>query len=247
MTKLGILYGISVGTGDPELITLKGLRLLKSVPIVAFPLGVGNKPGMAEQIVSPWLDVRQQKVGLHFPYVRDEEILERAWQAAATKVWHYLETGRDVAFVCEGDGSFYSTFNYLAQTLTRLHPEVAIETVPGVSSPMAAAASLGLPLTVRHQRLAVLPALYNLEELENVLTWADVIVLMKVSSVYREVWQVLQKHNLLDRSAIVERVTLPEQKIYRDLQNFPNLELSYFSVLIVWIDTRSEISFGYDS
>lgn len=233
--KIGTLYGISVGPGDPELMTLKGLRLLRTASAIAFPAGVEGKPGRAERIISPWSISEQKLLPLSFPYVPDWEILTRAWHEAAKQVWYYLERGEDVAFACEGDISFYSTFTYLAQTLQQLHPEVVIEMVPGVSSPMAAAAALGLPLTVRDQRLAVLPAIYTMGELESVLDWADAIVLMKVSSVYEQVWQVLQRHQLLDRAAAIEQATLPEQKIYTNLRDRPTLKLSYFSLLIVQV------------
>lgn len=222
-----------MGPGDPELITLKGLRLLQRVPIVAFPAGVKGKPGIAQCIVMPWLREEQQQLPLMFPYVQDEELLTQAWQVAAEEVWYYLQQGQDVAFACEGDVSFYSTFTYLAQTLQELHPECVVQTVPGVCSPMAAVAALGVPLTVRSQRLVVLPALYAVAELETALDWADVVVLMKVSSVYEQVWEVLQKHQLLEHAFIVERATLPEQVIYSDLRDRPHLKLPYFSLLIV--------------
>ncbi|NWF58649.1 MAG: precorrin-2 C(20)-methyltransferase [Fischerella sp.] len=230
---IGILYGISVGTGDPELITVKGLRLLQNSPVVAFPAGVQGKPGMAQQIVAPWLSQEQVQIALTFPYVQDMTVLTQAWQAAAEQVWHYLQTGQDVAFACEGDVSFYSTFTYLAQTLQQLHPEVKVQLIPGVCSPMAAAAVLGLPLTIRQQRLAILPAIYTIAELESVLDWADVVVLMKVSSVYEQAWQVLQQRGLLENSWVVEKATLPDMVIYSDLRDRPKLELPYFSLLIV--------------
>jgi precorrin-2/cobalt-factor-2 C20-methyltransferase len=231
--SIGTLYGIGVGPGDPELITLKGLRLLKQVPIAAFPAGIGGKPGIAEQIVTEWLQPEQIKLELSFPYVQDEAILLKAWQVAAEQVWQYLVQGQDVAFVSEGDVSFYSTFTYLAQTLQGIHPGVVIQTIPGICSPMAAAAALGLPLTIRQQRLLVLPALYSVTDLETALAQADVVVLMKVSSVYEQVWPILQRHQLLQRSYVIERATLPEQVIYADLSDRPNLKLPYFSLLIV--------------
>jgi len=231
--QLGTLYGISVGPGDPELITLKGLRILKQASVVAFPAGVQGKPGIAQQIVDEWLGSHQVQVALTFPYVQDIAILTQAWQIAAQQVWQYLRLGQDVAFVCEGDVSFYSTFTYLSQMLQQLHPECVVQTVPGVCSPMAAASALGVPLTVRDQRLAVLPALYNVGELETILDWADVVVLMKVSSVYEKVWQVLHRRQLLEHACVVERATLPEQVIYEDLRDRPTLKLPYFSLLIV--------------
>jgi precorrin-2/cobalt-factor-2 C20-methyltransferase len=231
--RSGILYGISVGTGDPELITVKGLRLLQAAEVVAFPAGVGRNLGIAEAIATPWLKPTQVKLALHFPYTREERVLLQAWQEAAQKIWYYLEQGKNVAFACEGDISFYSTFNYLAQTLTQLYPTAKIERIPGVCSPLAAASVLGLPLTERNQKLIVLPALYNLQELETALDLGDVIVLMKFRSVYDRIWQILQQRHLLDRAWIVEQATSTNQVIYRDLGDRPSLKLSYFSILII--------------
>jgi precorrin-2/cobalt-factor-2 C20-methyltransferase len=233
--RIGMLYGVGIGPGDPELMTLKGLRLLKQVPVVAFPAGTAGNPGIAQQTIAPWLQINQIQLALTFPYVQDENILTQAWQTAATQVWHYLEQGQDVVFVSEGDVSFYSTFTYLAQTLQQICPQVVIQTIPGICSPLAAAAALGIPLTIRSQKLIVLPALYTVTDLETALLFADVVVLMKVSSVYEQVWAVLQKHRLLERSYVVERATRPDQVIYADLRDRPTLKLPYFSLLIVQV------------
>ncbi|MGV2831718.1 precorrin-2 C(20)-methyltransferase [Myxosarcina sp. GI1(2024)] len=230
MERLGTLYGISVGTGDPELITLKGLRILQQADVVAFPCGRGGRPGIAREIISAWLKPEQQTLELNFPYVNDEAMLQQAWQTAARKVWQYLQLG-DVAFACLGDVSLYSTFTYLSQTLCQLYPESRVATVPGVCSPVAIASELNLPLTVNSERLAILPAIYSVAELEAVLDWADALVLLKVNSVYRQVWQVLRARNLLQSSWIVEKATFPDQKIYHRLSELPQLNLSYFSLL----------------
>ncbi|HAC65666.1 MAG TPA: precorrin-2 C(20)-methyltransferase [Cyanothece sp. UBA12306] len=237
----GILYGISVGTGDPDLITVKGVRILQRVSVVAFPMGLGQQLGIAEQIISPWIKATQQKLPLFFPYVRDHEQLQQAWREAASQVWQYLQQGKNVAFACEGDVSFYSTFTYLAQTLKKLHPQLKIEMIPGVCSPLAVASVLKIPLTVSNQRLAVIPALYHLELLESVLTTADVVVLLKVSSVYSQVWQVLHNFRLLEQSWVVERATQPDQIIYANLSDRPHLDLSYFSLLIVQVNPSAPL------
>ncbi|MDX2100515.1 MAG: precorrin-2 C(20)-methyltransferase [Leptolyngbyaceae cyanobacterium bins.59] len=229
----GTLYGIGVGPGDAELITLKGWRILQQVPIVAFPSGLGGKLGIAEQIAGHGFQAHQKQVPLDFPYVQDEQVLQQAWEQAAEEVWPFLQEGQDVAFLSEGDISFYSTFTYLAQTIQTFHPEARIQAVPGICSPLAAVAQLGIPLTIRDQRLVILPALYQVEELKTVLAWADVVVLMKVKSVYSQVWQILAEHGLLDRSYVVERATFPDQKIYAGIRDESNLSLSYFSLLIV--------------
>jgi precorrin-2/cobalt-factor-2 C20-methyltransferase len=234
--SLGKLYGIGVGPGDPELITLKGLRLLKQVPIVAFPAGLAGKSGVAERIVEEWLQPDQVRLSLGFPYVQDAKTLTEAWQTAAERVWQCLERGQDVAFVSEGDVSFYSTFTYLAQTVLHLHPDAEVQTVPGVCSPLAAVAALGIPLTIWNQRLIVLPALHAVADLETAIATADVVVLLKVSSVYEQVWTVLNQYGLLRHSYVVERATLPEQVIYADLSDRPQLKLPYFSLLIVQVN-----------
>jgi len=198
---VGTLYGIGVGPGDPELITVKSLKLLKQAPVVAFPAGLRGNPGVAECIIEPWLSASQIRLPLAFPYVQKPEELEVAWQAAAKTVWPYLQQG-DVVFACEGDVTFYSTFTYLASRVQQQHPNAKVKTIAGISSPMAAAAALGIPLTCQAQKLAVIPALYSVKQLEEVLTWADVVVLMKVSSVYAQVWQILKKYQLLKHSYV---------------------------------------------
>lgn len=231
--KPGILYGVSVGTGDPELITVKGLRILQTSDIIAFPAGINHRPGIAQNIIDRWLQPQQQILPLDFPYTKDTEVLQAAWDKAAANVWHYLQQGTNIAFACLGDTSFYSTFTYLAQSLQQLQPKIEIETVPGVCSPMAIASVLQIPLTVNHQSLAILPTIHALQELEAALDWAEVVILMKVNSVYQQVWQVLNQRNLLKSSHVVEKATFPEQKIYLDLSNQPELNLSYFSIMVI--------------
>jgi precorrin-2/cobalt-factor-2 C20-methyltransferase len=231
---LGKLWGISLGPGDPELITVKALRLLQNNTIIAFPAGRDGRPGIAQQILMPWLKAEQHPLPLWFPYVSDPAVLASAWQAAADQVWQYLATGQNVVFATEGDASFYSTFTYLAQTLQAQHPEALVETVPGVCSPLAAAAVLGQPLTILNQRLTILPAMHTLKDLTAALEQSDVVVLMKVASVYRSVWQVLKAQGLLPHSQVIVRATCADQVLYRDLTPHPVLELPYFSLLIVY-------------
>ncbi len=228
----GKLYGIGIGPGDPELITVKALNHLRASPVVAFPAGLNSQSGVAERIIEQWLSPEQQRLPLAFPYVQDSQTLDSAWKAAADAVWPYLQQG-DVVFASEGDISFYSTFTYLAQYVQWQHPEVVVEAIAGVSSPMAAAAAMGIPLTCQAQQLAILPALYTVHQLEAVLAWAEVVVLMKVGSVYAQVWQILEKHQLLPHSYVIENATRPNQVIYSNLQHHPALKLPYFSLMII--------------
>lgn len=229
----GRLYGISVGPGDPELLTLKALRILQTVTVISYPAGRAGKPGLAESIIQPYLAPEQIRLPLRFPYVLDPETLMEAWEAAARETFFYLSQGLDVGFACEGDGGFYGTFNYLAQILSQNYPDLSIERLPGVSSPWAAAAALGLPLTLQDQRLLILPALYHADDLDAALSQAEVVVLLKVRQVYPQVWRRLAALGLLERAWVIEWATTPRQHIYHPLTAYPELTLSYFSLLLI--------------
>ena len=236
LEQFGTLWGVGVGPGDPELMTVKARRLLRECPVVAFPAGRRGAPGIAQQIIQSWLQPDQTQLPLAFPFVQESTVLTAAWEQAAAQVWAHLSQGQDVVFATEGDASFYSTFTYLAQTLQSQHPQVSIQTVPGVCSPLAAAAQLAEPLTILQQRLIVLPALYAIADLEAALDQADVVVLMKVASVYAQVWPILERRRLLARSRVVVRATQPDEEIYADLSDSPNLQLPYFSLMVIHCD-----------
>lgn len=234
-SQFGQLYGISVGPGDPELISLKGLKCLQSVPVVAFPAGIRSKTGIAQRIITPWLLEHQTLLPLKFPMVTELSHLKVAWREAAQQTLKYLTQGQDVAFVSEGDVNFYSTYTYLAQTVKERCPEVEVQAIPGVCSPLAAVAALGIPLTTQRDRLAVLPALYHVEELKQAAQWADVLVLMKVGSVYSQVWKILKDLRLLSSSALVIQASLEQQQVFTDLTQHPDLSPPYFSLMVVKI------------
>ncbi|MEM9136029.1 MAG: precorrin-2 C(20)-methyltransferase [Cyanobacteria bacterium P01_F01_bin.42] len=241
-SSTGCLYGISAGPGDPELISVKGLKYLQASPVVAFPAGVRQPQGIAQAIVSNWLQPDQIQLSLHFPMVSNPADWRSAWQDAAEQTWQYLAKGMDVAFVSEGDVSFYSTFTYLAHTLRQQHPELITEAIAGVCSPLAAAAALDMPLTVMNDRLAVLPAIYGIDELPTLRDWADVLVLMKVGSVYQQVWEQLHRLNLLSVSALVIQASQPQQKIVKNLTHHQDLSPPYFSLLVVRLNPNSVLS-----
>ncbi len=229
---LGTLTGLGVGPGDPDLITLKALKCLQKADVVAFPQGRNGQPGLAQRIIAPHLG-QQLLLPLEFPYVLDQAQLSDAWDRAGDLVWQHLSQGQNVVFACEGDLSFYGTFNYLALSLERRYPAAAIDRVPGICSPMAAVSALGIPLTVQSDKLVVLPALYTVADLDAALTWADVVVLLKVGSVYAQVWQRLEQRQLLEQSWVIANATQPTQRIYSPLTCYPSLELPYFSLMVI--------------
>jgi precorrin-2/cobalt-factor-2 C20-methyltransferase len=229
----GTFWGVGVGPGDAEWLTIKGLRVLQSVPVVAMPQGRDGKPGMAYRIVQEFLSPSQQYLPLHLPFVLDEAALQQAWVAAAQAVLPYLKSGQDVAFITEGDLSFYSTFTYLAKFLHQTEPNITIRPIPGICSPLAAAAALHTPLAIASEKVAILPALYTVDDLTHALDWAEVVVLMKVASVFSTVWQVLADRQLLGQASLVEWVGGEQQTLFPTLHNLQDYTPPYFSILIV--------------
>ncbi len=158
----GCFYGVGVGPGDPDLLTVKGLRILASVPVVLVPKRSAEDAGYAYGIVRGLLDPsRQEIVGLVFPMTRDFARLEGVWDAHVETVAGYLAAGRDCAFITEGDPFLYSTFIYIWERLRTRYPRYRTEVIPGVPSVTAAACRAGLPLANAGERIAILPAAYE--------------------------------------------------------------------------------------
>jgi precorrin-2/cobalt-factor-2 C20-methyltransferase len=231
--RLGTLYGLGLGPGDPELITLKALRLLRSVPTLLLPVRRPGDTSYAWSIAAPHLVPGAQRlVELPFPQGRGERALDAQWDRHAETVLAELADGRDAAFPTEGDPLFYGSFIQLAGRLRALAPTVQIEIVPGVTSPNAAAAAAGEPLVARGERLAVLPAEYGTDELRRTLADFDTVVLLKVNQVLDRVAALLEELGLAERALLVERCGRPEQRIIRGLWP-PPTDVDYFALVIV--------------
>jgi len=150
----GTLYGLGIGPGDPELITLKALRVLQSAAVLAYPAPEEGE-SLARRIAAPHLDGRQEEIAIRMPIHDASFPKDDIYAAAAERLGGHLEAGRDVAVLCEGDPFFYGSFMYLFGRMAERHP---VEVVPGVSSLTACAAVLGAPLAARNDVLTVLPA-----------------------------------------------------------------------------------------
>jgi precorrin-2/cobalt-factor-2 C20-methyltransferase len=207
-TATGKLYGIGVGPGDPELLTVKALRRLQAAPVVAYPVSDGGK-SLSRSIVAGYLRPKQIEVPLWYPFKLEQSSQPYYDQAAETLAEH-LEAGRDVVVLCEGDPFFYGTFMYL---FTRLSARFMTEVVPGVSSVMANASMLGTPLTYRNDVFMVLPGTLSAEVLREKLMVADAAIILKLGRNFAKVYAVLETLELLDRAHYIERATMPNQQI----------------------------------
>lgn len=230
----GTLYGIGVGPGDPELLTLKGLRLLRAAACVFVPVSRGGARSYARQIADEHLDpARQRIVELPFAMREDAERMAAQWRTNAETIAAGLATGADAAFLTEGDPMLYSTFTHVAAALRELRPDARVVAVPGVSSVHAAAAAAGVALADRDERLAVLPATYEGAGLRDALRAFDTVVLLKVAPVLDRVLDLLDELGLAERAVCVERCGRPEEVIVRDVRTLRGQTLDYFSLLIV--------------
>ncbi len=246
---LGKLYGIGVGPGAPDLVTLRAYNLIRSLPVLAVPRPNPYASSLAFRIMSPHIDPehKQEHLFLEFPMTKDPEILIPAWNKAFAEIETVLKRGEDIGFVTQGDPFLYSTFIYVHDTLKEKYPELSIEVVPGVSSVMAVPIVAGMPLVDGQERLAVIPASYGLESIRRALQDFDAIVLMKVSSVIEGLITLLEEEGLLDAAYYVERATTDEQRIVRDLRELRGNRCIYFSMVVINKKTRSGVLKGHKS
>ncbi len=228
------LYAIGVGPGDPELLTLKGARLLREADVVVAPVADPGGSSLAHTVIREFLDPpRQQVLTQVFPMRRESADLEELWTQSAMQVIEFVQAGKKVAFVTLGDPSLYSTFQYLYRQVKRLCPDVPVEIVPGVSSINAAAALADLPLGLGDERLAVLSATSPPDVLHRALEDFDTVVLMKVHRVFVGLRELLAAVGLKEKSVFLKRVGLPGQAVFRELDAVGEDDLDYFSLIIV--------------
>jgi precorrin-2/cobalt-factor-2 C20-methyltransferase len=238
--KLGTLYGVSLGPGDPGLITRRAWQLLSGNGHWAYPVRKKNGDSYALDIaLRGGFDLPAQHTPLHFPMTHDSDILARYWLEAAQTVLAILQQGEDVLFLVEGDASTYSTFGHLQRGVRALQPEVTVEVVPGVSSFHAAAARCGEPLADVDDTVAIVPAGYGIEQIERMLNDFDTLVLLKVKPLLDDIINLLRRRDLLQHSRFIEKAGAPEERMVHDLTSLQGQKVNYLSLLIIKNPGRS--------
>jgi precorrin-2/cobalt-factor-2 C20-methyltransferase len=230
----GRLYGLGIGPGDPELLTLKAHRILTSVPVIAYPTMESGKV-LARAIVADFIRPEQLEVPMPLPF-SVERSSQPHYDAAAETIAQHLAAGRDVAVLCEGEPMLYGSFMYI---FNRLAGRFETEVVPGISSTFASAAMLGAPLTYRNDVLSIMPATLDEATLRDRLAVADAAIIIKLGRHFAKVRTILDDLGLLSRALYIERATMPNQQI-RPIADLDPAAVPYWALILIPSQTRPQ-------
>jgi precorrin-2/cobalt-factor-2 C20-methyltransferase len=232
--KVGTFYGVGVGPGDPELLTLKAQRVLKGAGCIAVPKSRADGDSLAMSIVEKGVGIEGKEVlELVLPMTRDGEALEGARREAAGEVTARLAKGSDVAYITLGDPLFYSTFSYLVPLVSENLPDARVEVVPGVTSISAAASSAGLIVARGDEKVVIVPSIRDIREIRGLIKGFHTVVLMKVSSAIDEIVDLLAQLGLTERAVFVSKAGWPDEEVVRDVRTLKGRKVDYFSMMIV--------------
>ncbi|OEF97995.1 precorrin-2 C(20)-methyltransferase [Desulfuribacillus alkaliarsenatis] len=229
----GKLYGIGVGPGDPELLTLKAKRILEQVEVLLVPKSKMEKRSIALEIAKGAVDKDWQQVDLHMPMTADKAELIKSWQQAAKQIANILQEGKDAAFVTLGDPSLYSTFTYVMKHIKALAPEALIEIVPGISSINLMAATYQVPLAESEESVVIIPALKDKESLEQTINQFDNVVLLKAGNQIQKLSDILAELGQEKDFYYASRCGFADSYYTEDITELLDRKLDYLSTIII--------------
>ncbi|WP_343669357.1 precorrin-2 C(20)-methyltransferase [Chitinophaga sp.] len=232
MAKKGKIYGVSLGPGDPLLITVKGLQVLQQVDKIYYPgslLEDGSTISYSLKILQYHQLDENKFRGMFLKMSTDRSEVAGTYANTFLQMWEDYQMGLQVAFVSEGDISFYSTFAYLMEHIQQY--KLDVEMIAGVPSFLNGAAAHHFPLGVLNEKIAILPRLQDAKQLNHFLDAFDTVVLIKVRSVIKTLLPVM--HDRALRMMYCERLGTPDQFITTDIQAIKDRELPYFSLIIL--------------
>jgi precorrin-2/cobalt-factor-2 C20-methyltransferase len=224
------LYGVGVGPGDPDLVTIKAIQILQKADLIICPEKAKGAGSTALGIVKKHIENRLDHVRLMvFPMTGKKETWEPAWRNNAEAIVEAWKAGKEIAFLTLGDPSIYSTWSYLQGYLPE---ELQPEWIPGVSSFCAVAARLQTDLVLGDQNLAIVSS-SDEEAMRNALEWTDTLVVMKPKRAIASIHQILVDENLTGSWEMVSNCGKGIEKITRgSVDEFPE-EIPYFATMII--------------
>ncbi|MEM7271138.1 MAG: precorrin-2 C(20)-methyltransferase [Pseudomonadota bacterium] len=223
----GTLYGVGLGPGDPDLMTLKAHRLISQADVIAYPAPAGGD-SFARSIAAEAINSKATEIVIPIPMAIERFPAQDIYDKAVAEIRPHLDAGRDVITLCEGDPFFYGSFMYL---FARLAEDYATEIIPGVASMTACAAAAQLPLCARNEVLTVIPGPLEEEALKARLQTSGAAAIMKVGRHLPKLRRIIEDLGLTDRADYVERATLPNEKRMK-LADAPD-KAPYFSMILI--------------
>lgn len=232
MTNKGKIYGISLGPGDPDLITIKGLKILQKSDKVYYPgslLPNGKTTSFSLPILQHHQLDEKKLVGMFLKMSDDRTQAEATYMATFQSMLEDYDNGLTIVFVSEGDSLFYSTFAYLLEHIQQ--HQLNVEIIAGVPSFILGAAQHQLPLAILNEKIAIIPRVKNSQELETTLNDFDTVVLIKIRRVLKDISPFLITSGLT--IMYCERLGTSQQYITTNIEDIKNREIPYFSLLII--------------
>ena len=227
----GIFYGIGVGPGDPELLTVKAIKAIENVDVLIAPKTEKKEGSVALTVAKPYLKKDVEIVYQVFPMVKGfAEKSTEAWEANKQEILALLQAGKNVAFLTIGDPMFYSTYIYIYRLLE--HEDVEIKTIPGIPAFAAIGSQLGYPIVEGDDVLTVIPATASPEKVEKAMQAADNVVLMKVYKNFEEMADLLAKNDMAEQAVLVSRAGLDDEKIIYNVVAHKKDKLNYLSTIL---------------
>ena len=226
----GTFYGIGVGPGDPELLTVKAIKAIEAADVLIAPKTEKKEGSVALEIARPYLKDDIEIVYQVFPMVKDFAEDTGAWEANKTEILALLNAGKNVAFLTLGDPMFYSTYIYVFRLLE--HEDVDIVTIPGIPAFAAIGSRVGRPIVEGNDILAIIPGTADKKHLEEVMAVASSAVVMKVYHNSAEIIDLLRRNNMTKEAVLVSRVGLDDERIIHDLEAHADEKLNYLSTIL---------------
>jgi len=238
--QYGKFWGIGVGPGDPELLTLKAKRILEEIDLLFIPRSRSEKRSLAFSIVSGLIDKDWQIIDLILPMTRDKEELRKHWQEAAAKVIGALQSGQDAAFITLGDPTLFSTFTYLLNEVQNLVPEIEVEIIPGISSVTSISAWIKEALVEGEESLLIIPAEEKHQHLESYLEHFENIMIMKAGRYIERIYNVLEDQPSRSKVFLASRCGFADGYFTSDLKSLQGQDIDYLSSVLIKKNSRGE-------
>jgi precorrin-2/cobalt-factor-2 C20-methyltransferase len=233
------LFCVGCGPGDPELLTIRALNLIKEADVIFVPTSKLNKPSIALSIVEKYLKKTTEIINLVFPMIKDRESLKEYWKKNAFEIAQMVRSQKKTVYLTVGDPSLYSTWIYIHKELKRDYQDIEIEIIPGITSIFAFAAEAKISLVEGDENLSIVPACYDLNKVKNTVKSSDTIVFLKDGRYFDNVIEMLSDTGFSDESkiAIAQDVSTEENileiKSLKDIKGKKQPSSKYFSIMVV--------------